>query len=187
VLGFFVVLGDPMIFWDDVLVQWTTMVREGGQSEYADQLLQSRALIVPQMTMMAIFTIWTWVVLVLLLGYGLFQNLPGKEALFGRFCDLNFGRVLAAIMALTSVLAVASGAAWLQNLAFVVFVVFWLQGLAVMHWLHVGKRLPLFVLLATYAFLLVPVLNGLIVIALAVLGYLDAWFNFRARNTATAA
>jgi hypothetical protein len=56
-----------------------------------------------------------------------------------------------------------------------------------MHWLHAGKRLPLFVLLTTYAFLLVPVLNGLIVIALAILGYLDAWFNFRARRTATAA
>ncbi|MBT5221147.1 MAG: hypothetical protein HOM16_16920 [Woeseia sp.] len=187
VLGFFVVLGDPIVFWNDVLMQWTTLVRAGGQSEYADQLLASRALIIPQMTMMAVFTVWTWIVLVLLLGYGLFQSLPGKQALFGRFCDLNFGRVLAAVMALTSVLALASGAAWLQNLAFVVFVVFWLQGLAVMHWLHAGKRLPLFVLLTTYAFLLVPVLNGLIVIALAILGYLDAWFNFRARRTATAA
>lgn len=187
VLGFFVVLGDPLVFWNDVLVQWTTLVRESGQSEYADQLLESRALIIPQMTIMAVFVVWTWIVLVLLLGYGLFQSLPGKQAIFGRFCDLNFGRVLAAVMALASVLAVASGAAWLQSLAFVVFVVFWLQGLAIMHWLHAGKRLPLSVLLTSYAFLIVPVLNGLIVIALAILGYLDAWFNFRARRTATAA
>ncbi len=144
-------------------------------------------MIIPQMTMMAVFTVWTWIVLVLLLGYGLFQNLPEKKAIYGRFCDLSFGRVLAGIMAITSALAVASNAVWLQNLAFVIFVVFWLQGLAVLHWLHVGKRLPLFVLLATYAFLLVPVLNGLIVIALAILGYLDAWFNFRTRRTANVA
>ncbi len=26
VIGFFVVLGDPVIFWDNVLVQWTTLV-----------------------------------------------------------------------------------------------------------------------------------------------------------------
>ncbi len=184
VLAFFVVLGDPTVFWSEVLTQWTTLVRENGQPEYADQLLASTALIVPQMTMMAVFTMWTWLVLVLLLGYGLFQFLPEKRAIYGRFCDLNFGRVLAAIMAVTSVIAVVAGATWLQNVAFVVFVVFWLQGLAIMHWLLSEKLLPIFVVIATYAFLLVPVLNGLLVIALAILGYMDAWFDFRARRKA---
>lgn len=184
VLAFFVVLGDPAVFWSEMLTQWTTLVRENGQPEYADQLLASTALIVPQMTMMAVFTIWTWLVLVLLLGYGLFQFLPEKKAIYGRFCDLNYGRVLAAIMAVTSVIAVATGATWLQNVAFVVFVVFWLQGLAIMHWLLSEKLLPIFVVIATYAFLLVPVLNGLLVIALAILGYMDAWFDFRARRKA---
>lgn len=184
VLAFFVVLGDPAVFWSEMLTQWTTLVRENGQPEYADQLLASTALIVPQMTMMAIFTIWTWLVLVLLLGYGLFQFLPENKAVYGRFCDLNYGRVLAAIMAVTSVIAVVTGATWLQNVAFVVFVVFWLQGLAIMHWLLSEKLLPIFVVIATYAFLLVPVLNGLLVIALAILGYMDAWFNFRARRAA---
>ena len=184
VLAFFVLLGDPAVFWAEMLTQWTTLVRENGQPEYADQLLASSALIVPQMTMMAVFTIWTWLIVVLLLGYGLFQMLPEKQAIYGRFCDLNYGRVLAGIMAVTSLIAVVTGATWLQNVAFVVFVVFWLQGLAIMHWLQNEKLLPLFVVIATYAFLLVPVLNGLLVIALAILGYMDAWFNFRARRAA---
>jgi uncharacterized protein YybS (DUF2232 family) len=82
-------------------------------------------------------------------------------------------------MALTSVGAMAAGVPWMQNVAFVVFAVFWLQGLAVLHWLHAEGRLPVFVLVIVYA--LVPVLNVLLVFALAATGYTDAWFDFRAR------
>lgn len=183
VLGIYVALGDPTDYWSELLTQWTAIIRDSGQTEYADQVLASKALIVPQMTMMAVFTLWSWLILVLLLGYGLYQCLPEKQAIFGRFSDLNYGRVLAAVMAVTSVVAVVTGAIWLQNLAFVAFVVFWLQGLAIMHWMHGQKRLPLVVLVVTY--LLVPVLNGLLVIALAILGYLDAWFDFRTRRAAS--
>lgn len=183
VLGIYVALGDPTDYWSELLTQWTAIIRDSGQTEYADQVLASKALIVPQMTMMAVFTLWSWLILVLLLGYGLYQYLPEKQAIFGRFSDLNYGRVLAAVMAVTSVVAVVTGAIWLQNLAFVAFVVFWLQGLAIMHWMHGQKRLPLVVLVVTY--LLVPVLNGLLVIALAILGYLDAWFDFRTRRAAS--
>jgi uncharacterized protein YybS (DUF2232 family) len=92
---------------------------------------------------------------------------------------LRFGRVLALIMAVTSLLALFIGADWLRNFAFVVFVIFWLQGLAMMHWLHVVGPLPIFVLVVIYVML--PILNALLVMALAVLGYTDAWFDYRSR------
>ena len=187
VVVIYIALGDPAVYWGQLLDQWAAIVSAGGQEENAELLLASREAIVPQMTMIAVFTVWTWLVLVLLLGYGLYQNLPDKRSIFGRFSDLNYGRVLATVMGVGSLVALATGMTWLQNLAFVAFAVFWLQGLAILHWLHGRSLLPLFVLVATYAFLVVPVLNGLLVIALAVFGYMDAWFNFRARQIARSA
>ena len=139
----------------------------------------SQAVIVPQMTMLFVFTAWTFYVLITLAGYALFQALPGRQAAYGRFSDLNLGRVLATIMAIASVGAVLTGWAWMQNLGFVAFAVFWLQGLAILHWLHAAGRLPFFAVVAVYA--LLPFLNVLLVISLAVVGYMDAWFDFRAR------
>jgi len=185
VLGFFVVLGDPAEYWNEVISESAALFRGAGAVEYADWLVESRSVIVPQMTMLFVFVGWSMYTFVLLLGYGLFQGLPGKTAVYGRFCDLNFGRVLAGIMAVTSVLAVLTGSVWLQNVAFLILVTFWLQGLAILHWLHAEKHLPAFVLVAIYV-LMVPLI-GIMMIAFSVLGYLDAWFNFRTRNIATQA
>jgi hypothetical protein len=180
VLAFFVVHGDPSTFWNDVVTDSMTMFRDVGASAYADWLENSRAVIVPQMSMLFVFIGWSMYTLALFLGYGLFQSLPGKVAIFGRFCDLNLGRVLAMILAVGSVLAVVTGAVWLRNVALMIFIVFWLQGLAILHWLRAEKSLPTIVLITTYAFM-VPLLV-LIMMTLAILGYLDAWFNFRARG-----
>lgn len=178
-IGYFVVLGDPSGYWNEAITVSIELARQAGLHEQADMLSQSQAMIVPQMTMLFVFTVWTFYVAVMLSGYALYQTLPGKERIYGRFCDLNFGRVLAAIMAVASVGAVLTGWTWLQNLGFVAFAVFWLQGLAILHWLHAAKRLPVFVLIMAYA--LLPILNVLLVISFAVLGYMDAWFDFRAR------
>lgn len=178
-VGFFVVLGDPSGYWNETIATSIELARQAGLHEQADMLSESQSVIVPQMTMLFVFTAWTFYVLVTLLGYGLFQALPGKDSAYGRFCDLNFGRVLATIMAIASVGAVATGWIWLQNLGFVAFAVFWLQGLAILHWLHAAQRLPFFVVIMVYA--LLPFLNVLLVITFAVLGYMDAWFDFRAR------
>ncbi len=178
-VGYFVVLGDPSGYWNEAITTSIELARQAGLHEQADMLSQSQAMIVPQMTMLFVFTVWSFYVVVTLAGYALFQALPGKERIYGRFCDLNFGRVLAAIMAAASVGAVLTGWTWLQNLGFVAFAVFWLQGLAILHWLHAAKRLPTFVLIMAYA--LLPFLNVLLVISFAVLGYMDAWFDFRAK------
>ena len=47
----------------------------------------------------------------LLLGYAAYRTLPGEIADYGRFRNLNFGRVLASILAVTSILGAAIGRA----------------------------------------------------------------------------
>ena len=88
------------------------------------------------MTMFIVIMLWTIYAGTFVLGYRLYCQLPDELPQCGRFSDLNFGRVIALMMALSSVVALLSNAAWLQNIAFVLFAIFWLQGLAVVHWLH---------------------------------------------------
>jgi hypothetical protein len=179
-LGFYVVLESPTAFWTDVLTRLSGFFADVGLQQQADLIASQKALLAPQMTMVVVSTSWSIVVLVLALGYALYRKLPGKSATFGRFCDLNFGRVLALTMAVTSVAAMIAGVEWLQNVAFVAFVIFWVQGLAIMHWLHVEKNLHVLFVLGLYA--LIFVLNALVVVGLAAVGYTDAWFDFRNRK-----
>lgn len=178
-LAFYVVLGDPTDYWNSFVASMIEVLAEAGLAEQAELLSARQAAIVPQMTMLFVFFSWSLYVLVLLLGYALFQCLPERDGIYGRFRELNFGRVLALVLAVASVAALVSGAAWLQNTALVIFVVFWFQGLALLHWLKAQGRLPVFVLIASYAML--PILNVLLIMAFAVVGYTDAWFDYRAR------
>jgi hypothetical protein len=182
-LGFYLSLGDPSVFWSEVLVRISDSFRDMGLEQHADILVEQRELIAPQMTVLVVITTWSIYTMVLLLGYAVYRMLPGITADFGRFRDLNFGRVLALTMAVASVIATLTGAVWLQNFAFVIFAMFWLQGLAIVHWLHSQGRLPLAVVILVYA--LIPLLNALLVMGLAVVGYIDAWFGFRKAKLAT--
>ena len=181
-LGFYAVLGDPNVFWGEILVRISDSFREMGLTQHADILVQERDVIAPQMTVLVVITTWSLYAVVLLLGYAVYRALPGITSSFGLFRDLNFGRVLALTMAVASVIAMLTGAVWLQNFAFVIFAMFWLQGLAIIHWLHANKRVPLAVVILVYA--LIPLLNALLVMGLAVVGYIDAWFGFRRRKPA---
>ncbi len=180
-LGFYALVADPTAFWTALLSEVAVVFREMGLVEQARLIVDQQDLIAPQMTMLMVLVSWTTMTLVVVLGYAIYQALPDRKGAFGLFSDLSFGRVLAVVMAVTSVLALAVGAEWLRSFAFVVFVIFWLQGLAVLHWLQANVPLPFIVLLLVYAML--PFLNALLIFALAVLGYTDVWFNYRARIT----
>jgi hypothetical protein len=178
-LVFFGIVGDPVAFWQAELGAAAEVWRSMGAVELADSLAEGQAMLAAQMTMFIVTLLWTIYAATLVLGYKLFRQLPGEADPFGRFRDLNFGRVLALIMALCSVIALVTGAAWLQNIAFVMFAVFWMQGLAIVHWLHGAGILPGFAVAMVYV-LMVP-LSAVVVIGLAVLGYIDAWFDLRRR------
>ncbi len=172
-LGFYVVVDDPVAFWQPYLVQMTELARQNNLQ------LNTELLSAEVMTISAALAFWMLYVIGLLLGYALYKRLPRETGEFGRFRDLNFGRVIALTLALASVLAFLVDVAWLQNVAFVMFVMFWVQGLAIVHWLHGQGTLPLAALVAVYA--LLPFLQVLLMTALAVFGYTDAWFDFRRR------
>jgi hypothetical protein len=180
--GFHIVLGDPVDFWSEQLTRLAATFTELGLNEQASLLSDQSAVLAPQMTMLFVLISWSLSVLVLVLGYALYQGLPDAKGRFGRFCDINMGRVLAFVMAVASLLALVSSAAWLQNLAFVMFAIFWIQGIAILHWLQTDGPLPMLALVVVYAML--PVLNALLLTALAVVGYTDAWFDYRARVAA---
>ena len=184
-VGFHALVGDPVAFWEARLAELAAAFAGMGLDEQAALLSEQSAVLAPQMTMLFVLVSWSLTALVLALGHTLYQELPDARGRYGRFCDVNLGRVLAFAMAVASVLALLSNAAWLQTLAFVMFVVFWVQGLAIMHWLQSDGPLPVFALVAVYA--LLPVLNLLLVTALAVLGYTDAWFDYRTRMRAARA
>ena len=178
-LVFFGIVGDPVAFWQAELGAAAEVWRSMGAVELADSLAEGQALLAAQMTMFIVTLLWTIYAATLVLGYKLFRQLPGEPDRFGRYRDLDFGRVLALIMALCSIIALVTGAAWLQNIAFVMFAVFWLQGLAIVHWLHGAEILPGFAVAMVYV-LMLP-LSAVVVIGLAVLGYIDAWFDLRRR------
>ena len=181
-LVFFGIIGDPVAFWEAELGAAAEIWRNMGAVELADSLTEGQAMLAAQMTMFIVTLLWTIYAATLVLGYKLLRQLPGETDRFGRFRDLNFGRVIALIMALCSVVALLTGAAWLQNIAFVMFSVFWLQGLAIVHWLHGAEILPGFAVAMVYV-LMLP-LSAVVVIGLAVLGYIDAWFGLRRRAPA---
>jgi uncharacterized protein YybS (DUF2232 family) len=170
---FYVVVADPVAFWEPYLTTMAEIARQSGL-ELNQELLNAEV-----MTVSATLAFWMLYVVGLLLGYGLYKRLPIETDDFGRFRDLNFGRVIAFTMALASLLALVVDGVWLQNTAFVVFAMFWLQGLAIVHWLHAEKNLPLGAVVAVYV--LLPLMQVLVFTALAIIGYMDAWFGFRRR------
>lgn len=179
IAGFYLVVTDVVDFWQPVLTKMAEVSRDMGLNQQAELLAAQPELIAGQMTMLVVFSSWTMYAGSCLLGYGMYRLLPAETEYFGRFQDLNFGRVIALMMALASLIAVFSGTVWLQNTAFVLFAVFWVQGLALLHWLHGEGHLPVVIVIAAYATL--PVLHVFVVITLAVLGYTDAWFDYRRR------
>ena len=171
--GFYIVVTDPVAFWQPYLTAMAEIVRQNNL-ELNTELLNAEV-----MTASATLAFWMLYIAALLLGYGLYNKLLGETGKYGLFRDMSFGRVVAFTLALVSLLAFVINAAWLQNLAFVMFVVFWLQGLAIVHWMHAEKLLPLAAVVSIYV--LLPLLHVLLVTVLAILGYMDAWFGFRRR------
>ena len=187
VLAFYSVAGNPADYWAGVLQAMVEEWRASG----VEQLQANADLVGPQipalaeyMTVWAAFVAWVVAAIMLLLGYALYRRAPIEWRDYGRFRDLNFGRVMAVLMAVTSVAAVVTGQGWLQGTAFVMFTVFCLQGIAIIHWLHAEGMIPVFVVALMYGTLIVVVLAPVVVIAMAVLGYIDAWFTLRRHKVA---
>ena len=178
--AFFALSNDPVAFWQDV-IKANPVLQSLQLPEWQKALDASDRQFAGLMTTLFAIGFWFGLACVVLLGYWLYQQMPGKSAEFGRFCDLNFGRVLALLLAVSSIAGFALNVIWIQSIALLLFAVFWLQGAAMVHWLQAGGFVPVAVVLAAYALTLV--LFQYLFPALAVLGYTDAWFRYRHRVT----
>lgn len=174
-IGFQIVVTDVAAFWEPYLATWSEFASQNGLQ------LDIESISVNALSVSAIVVFWMLYSAGLLIGYWLYRRLPVETENFGRFRELNLGRVIAFTLALASSLALVIDATWLQNFAFVLFAAFMMQGLAIAHWLRAAKGLPVVVLVSVYVLVLVPVLQALPAIVLALIGYLDAWFDIRRR------
>jgi hypothetical protein len=172
-LIFQIAVSDPAAFWQPYLDVMLTVVRENGLQ------LDTELLSAEIMTISAVLVFWALYSGALLLGYGLYRRLPAETDDYGKFRDVSFGRVIAFALALVSLIAFVIDSSLLQNVAFVVFVMFMMQGLAIVHWLHNEGILPIFAVVSVYV--MMPFLQVLLVMVLALIGYTDAWFGFRRR------
>lgn len=173
VLAFQIVVADSAAFWQPILTAMREVVVQNGLD------LQMELLTADVLTISMALALWLLYCTVLLVGYWGYRQLPFETAEFGRFRDLNFGRVIAFTMAGLSLLALVIGATWLQNIAFLLFVMFMMQGLAIMHWLRGENILPIAAVIAVYV--LLPILQVLLMMVLALVGYTDALFGIRRR------
>lgn len=178
-LWFAVVVADPVGYWQPLTQLFLDTFRQNDLHEQASALEANPERFADMMMLIFVLAGWMQAAVVAVLGCALAQSLGGDAVRYGRFRDLDFGRVIALTMAVASVIAWLAGLDWLQNVAVVMFAAFWLQGLAVIHWLHANGHLPVLAVVGTYVLLVV--LNVLLLLALAVLGYIDAWFDYRRR------
>ncbi len=171
--AFFVVTADPVAFWEPMVAEAAAAFRASGLE------LNTELLELEYMTVSAVWFIWMIGVGAMLLGYAIYRALPEETVEFGRFRNLKVGRVLAVVALLAAIPAMVVDGVWLNSVAFILFGAFWLQGLAIIHWLHAGKVLPFAAVAAVYV--LIPLTQVLALMMLAITGYLDAWFDFRRR------
>jgi hypothetical protein len=179
VLLFNAVVVDPVAFWQPVLDTAVELWRQNGMQEQAAAIASQPEVFAELAAVMAGWSIWTVYVVGLLWGYWLFRQLKTENGEFGHFQNLNFGRVIAMTLVLAIGLGLLFGANWLTNIALLLMGVFWLQGLALVHWMQAKGLLPIFALIAVYV--LLPVLHVVLIMALAFVGYTDAWFDYRRR------
>ena len=183
VLGFHIAVDDLTAFWQPVMAFMLEWAQTNALTEQVQMMQANPAIVAHMLTIVLVLSSWTMYAVYLFFGYRYATAEPGKTGPYGRFCDLNFGRVIALLVAVVASLAFATGMPWLQSLAIVLFTVFWFQGLAVVHWMFVDGDLPLFVVIMVYV--LLPFLHLFLIMALAVVGYTDAWFGYRRRAVAS--
>ena len=183
-LLFFLAQGEANAFGQSLVVQVAEVLRESGYEQQAELLLARQDVAAWQIIGLIVLLLWSSFTLALGAGTAMYKSINEAAPSVGDFRDLDLGRVLAGVTALLCAAALVVDSIWLRSFAFVAFFAFWIQGLAILHWLAVHRSMPRALLIGVYV--LLPFLNMLLVVALAVVGYLDAWFGFRKRSSVSA-
>lgn len=179
-LVYFLSVGDKVVLGSGTVDQIIATLNEAGLTEQAAIIAADRTVAAMHVASLMVLAFWSLFVLAMVAGTALFRSLGEVSAQYGRFSRLNLGRVLAAIVVVLCIAALATSVPWVQSLAVIAFLIFWVQGLSILHWLQQNGRLPVAVLILAYV--LLPFLNLLLALSLALVGYIDAWFDFRRRH-----
>ena len=174
-LGLSLMITDAVVFWQPLLEIWSDILQQNGASMSEVLSLNSEDF-ANQITVMLVLSGWMVYTLIFMLGYLLYGQLIEKSGVFGRIRDLNFGRVIASTLVLLLVMSFITSSVLLRNIAFILLAMFWVQAVALVHWLRTERRLPFAVVVVAYV---LPLLSSYVAIAMTVLGYLDAWFGIR--------
>lgn len=173
-----VLIEDPVAFWKPWLDFWFEVF---GRTVDDSSLVYSVEF-ASRFGALFVVSAWYFYSLIFLAGYLLFCRLKTDVENYGRIRDLNFGRVLASGLVLTVLLSAATNSALFDLAGIVMIGCFLLQGWALMYWVFAAKGWPMG---AFFAVCVVSVVFGLLSVILMMVGYLDAWFDFRRRMAKT--
>lgn len=176
---FHLFVGDSNDVWRTVVEGTDEFLRQRVPPAQYEELTASPETLPNLIATALIAAAWLVAVFEFVAGGALYEKLPSASVRFGRFRNLDFGRVLAAVFLLVLVLGFVVDSVLIQHANLVLFTAFLIQGLVVMHWLYAEGLLPVIALILVYGLLLVIAEHTMIV--LAVIGYTDAWFRIRHR------
>ena len=174
----FVVFGNPVDYWIEELTKVIAALNDSQQYALA-AWMEAQKPNAGQLTMGAVLLYWTLHIAAFVIGYKMYRLLPGERPDFGRFRDLNLGRVIALALAIMSIASMLTDSIWVTSVAVILFGAFWTQGLSIVHWLYSQQMMPRIGFVAVYTMLLSFILTAVTAMGLAIFGYLDAWFNLR--------
>ena len=182
-LVFNLAVADLDAYWQPMLQAMDESYRQAGMrsplAALQEQLEGVPDTIGALITMGVATLVWLLAALEFMLGGALSDKLPGMRPRIGRIRELDFGRTLAIAFVMVTVLAWLADMSMLRQVGFLFLTAFMLQGLAVVHWLHAREYAPVIVVFLAYGSLLV--LQGYAVMAIAVVGLLDALLRVRRR------
>jgi len=179
----FVAVPEQGAFWQAVLSRWAEEWRAQGATQLADVIGQLSVEELESLSLAIALAFWFLHSGLFVAGYAL-AGRAGYAPVAGRFIDVSLGKVIAALMAVTSLAAVLTQSTLLGSLAVFLFGAFWIHGLAIVHWFHAETRLPDGGLAMIYAGAIVLMFTAVPLALLALAGYADAWYPLRRRKAA---
>lgn len=179
VAGMFVLMDDPLAFWQGIVDQWGALLEAAGAGP---QWQESFAAAVPIMPGIFVSSVVLLMLTSLLIGRWLQAAKTEGIELAVEFRQLRLGYVLAGATTVAVVLALLGGGPLVQNTVPVLLTGCLLQGIAIVHAVRAAKQWHAGWLVLMYALLCLPT-APLVTLALIGLGYVDNWIDVRARTT----
>jgi hypothetical protein len=181
VLGFYIVLAEPMLWWQQLISPLAETL--GQQPGWQFDQAQTQTIVLSLssiMTGLMAAGLSLNIILGLLLGRSWQAKLYNPGGFASEFQQLQLGKSIAIVtivMMGVAALPLGDGAAVLRECLPVLLVLFTLQGLAVVHAIVKQQQRQSFWLVAIYMLLLVMMPQ--MAVLLTILGVLEQWFNFR--------